>query len=553
MVTQILKNGVGFFTKKQNTILSAAFVISGMMLLSRVLGLIRARLLAGTFGAGPELDIYFASFRLPDLLFQLLVMGALSSSFIPVFTSYLEKKEKEEAWRVANYVINASTIIFAILTFFIFVFTEPLARIIAPDYQTWQISEMVKLMRVMMVGQFFLIISNFVTGILQSFKRFLIPAIAPVLYNVGIIAGLYLWADKYGILAPAIGVVIGCFLHLAIQLPLLSKMGWKKFSFRIDLKNTGLREVGRLMLPRTLGLAVNQIDPTVDLVLASAITGGTSVFNLALNIQSVPVGLFGFAIGTAALPTLSREYGTKENYDKFKQIFLDSFHQILFLTVPASVFLIILRVPIVRLFLGTGKFDWNDTLMTALALGMFSISIAAQSLVHLLARAFYALHETKIPVFSSLVSVVVNVIAAILLVKTPLSIGGLALAASLANIVNAGILLVALSIRLEGFDRKKLVTPVMKLGFVSVMMGIAIYLPVKILDQVFLDTSYTANLLILVILVSSFGMMVFLGLSYILDIKELRILIHFLKKLRELPKRLGQSGFEEVVAEEGNI
>ena len=545
MVTQMLRNGVNFFSKKQNSILSAAIVISGMMLISRILGLVRARLLAGIFGAGPELDIYFASFRLPDLLFQLLVMGALSSSFIPVFNSYLKKEKQEEAWRVANYTINAASIIFIIIAVFILIFTKNLAQIITPNFAPWQIEKMVPLIRIMMLGQFFLVVSNFVTGVLQSFKRFLIPAISPILYNAGIILGIIFLSERHGVMGPAVGVAIGCFSHLIIQIPLVYKLGFRKFSFKIDIKNKGLREIGKLMLPRTLGLAVNQIDPTIDLILASAIAGGTSIFNLALNIQSVPVGLFGFAIGTAALPTLSQE-STKKSLKEFKKIFLDSFHQILFLTIPAGVFLVILRVPIVRLFLGTGKFDWQDTLLTSLSLGMFSVSIFAQSLVHLLARAFYALHDTKIPVLTSLISVLVNIIAAILLVRTSLSVAGLALAASLANIVNAALLFTLLDQKIGGFDRKKTFVPATKIGFVSFAMGLAIYLPVKVLDQVFLDTSYTINLIILVVLVSSFGGMVFVFLSYILDIKELKIFINLLRKIRDFPRHFVEKGVEEV-------
>lgn len=549
MVSKALQNGVNFFVKKQNSILSAAVVISLMMLLSRILGLVKSRLLAGAFGGGAELDIYFAAFRIPDFLFQLLVMGALSSSFIPVFSEYLQKKETPAAWDLARDVINSASLIFLFITVFIFLFTKNLCQIIAPDFAPWQLTKMVELVRVMMLGQFFLIISNFVTGILQSFKRFLISSLAPVFYNLGIIGATAIWSSKIGIMAPAIGVSIGCLLHLLIQIPLLFKLGFPKISFRINFRNKGLHEVTKLMIPRTLGLAVSQIDPTVDLILASAITGGVSVFNLALNIQSVPVGLFGFAIGTAALPTLSEQLGA-ENLEKFKKIFLNSLHQILFLTIPSSVFIIILRVPIVRLFLGTGKFDWQDTLTTALTLGFFALSIAAQSLVHLLARVFYALHNTKTPVYTGLISVATNVIFAIIFVKTSLGIAGLALATSLANFINAGLLMFFLDRKVARFDRQKVLIPFFKLLFTSFVMALSIYFPVKILDSVFLDTSYTINLLILVILVSTFGGVVFFLLSYILDIPELKILINFLKKAKNIPKAFLQTEVEEIVSED---
>ena len=264
------------------------------------------------------------------------------------------------------------------------------------------------------------------------------------------------------------------------------------------------------------------------------------------------MGLFGFAIATAALPSLSSEF-SKEDLTKFKGVFLDSLHQILFLTIPASIFLIVLRVPIVRLFLGTGKFTWEDTLATAMTLGFFSISIAAQSMVHLLARGFYALHDTRIPVIASFASMLINVVTAILFVRTDLSIGGLALAASLANFVNAFILLIMLDRKVHYFNRREFFIPIVKTIFTSVVMGASIYIPVKLLDQVFLDTRYTLNLLILVILVSSFGGLIFLILSYILDIKELKILIGILKKIREFPKIFLKADVEEILSDKTPI
>ena len=222
----------------------------------------------------------------------------------------------------------------------------------------------------------------------------------------------------------------------------------------------------------------------------------------------------------------------------------------MYFTLPLSVFLLILRVPIVRLFLGTGRFDWQDTLLTASSLGLFALSISAQSLVHLLARAFYAMHNTKIPVVSSLFSVFLNVSAAIFLINTSLGISGLALAASLANIVNALLLFLFLEQKIKLINRSLFIVPLIKIVFTSVVMGAAIYIPVKLLDQVFLDTRYTLNLIVLMILVSSFGAIVFLGLSYILEIKELKIFINLLKKARELPRIFFKSDVVEDVFSE---
>jgi len=535
MVSNIIKNGSSFFRQKQTSILSAAAIISLMMLASRLLGLFRDRLLATYFGASPDLDVYFAAFRLPDILFQLIVMGALSSAFIPVFSEYISHDKEHDAWKITNSVLNASFIVFAFLAAILFIFAVPLGKIIAPGLTADQLTKMVGLTRLMLIGQFFLIASNFLTGVLQSYQRFLVPALAPVMYNVGIIAGIVLLTGNFGIYGPTIGVILGSFLHFIVQVPLVSVMGFK-YRFEIDIKHPGTREVGKLMLPRTIGLAASQIDPTVDIILASLLSAGSiSVFNLALHLQSVPVGVFAFAIGTAALPSLAKEYAT-ENMEKFKQIFLDSFHQILFITVPLTVFIVVMRLPIVRLAYGAGKFDWPSTLATALTLGLFSISIFAQSEVHLLARAFYALHNTKTPVLVSLISIVTNVIASLLLFHTKLEVAGLALAASLANFVNAGLLLWLLDKKVGGFSRPKLIMPAVKITIASIIMGLTVYLPVKVLDQVFLDTRYVVNLVVLTLLVSSFGLTSYTLLAYLFDLKELTIIVEILKKMKSWPR-----------------
>ncbi|PJA37798.1 murein biosynthesis integral membrane protein MurJ [candidate division WWE3 bacterium CG_4_9_14_3_um_filter_43_9] len=548
MVSNFLKNGTNFFKQKQENILSAAAVIALMMLASRFLGLLRDRLLASYFGASADLDVYFAAFRLPDILFQLIIMGALSAAFIPVFSEYLSRGKEKEAFAITNSVLNASFLVFGALAGLIFIFAYPLGKLIAPGLAPWQIDKMVVLTRLMLLGQFFLIASNFLTGVLQSFQRFLVPAVAPLMYNLGIIAGIVILSPGLGIYGPTLGVILGSFLHFIIQVPLIYAFGFR-YAAKLDLGHQGVKEVIRLMLPRIFGLAVSQIDPTVDVILASLLGAGSiSVFNLALHLQSLPVGVFAFAIGTAALPSLAKEY-TEKNLDKFKQIFLDSFHQILFLTVPASVFLLVLRLPIVRLVLGTGKFDWASTLSTALTLGLFSLSICAQSLVHVLARAFYALHNTKTPVVVSLISVGINVVAALILFHTRLEVAGLALAASLANFVNAGLLLYILDKKVGGFERKKLILPATKIFTAATIMGLVTYLPVKILDQVFIDTSYVANLLVLTLLVSSFGLMTYIFLAYLFDLKELRILIDILKRIRNWPSIFFKLKDEEAIKE----
>jgi putative peptidoglycan lipid II flippase len=348
------------FSKKQNSVGSAAMILITMVFTSRVLGLVRDRLLAARF-APDELGVYFAAFRLPNLIFELLVTGALTSAFIPVFTKYITEEREKEGWKMASILINVSITILFVISIPILLLTPQLSRLFAPGFDTAQIDQMVTFTRIMIVFQVLpLLVGNFFTGILQSYNLFFLPAIAPVVYNIGIIAGILIFSSASGLYAPVIGVGIGAALFMLIQIPLLFRIGYRhEASF--DVKNKGVREVGRLIGPRTFGLAVSQIDSTVDLMLSSLLGARmVTIFSFAQQLQQLPVGLFGASIAQAALPTLSSA-SAKEDKEQFIKSVISATHQILFFVLPSSVFFIVLRIPIVRLVFGASRFDWQAT------------------------------------------------------------------------------------------------------------------------------------------------------------------------------------------------
>ncbi len=515
---------------------------------SRLLGLFRDRLLATYFGSSSSLGVYFAAFRLPDMIFQLLVMGALATAFIPVITSLISQGEKQTAWEVASSILNIGLLIFIVSAFLIFIFARPLSAFIAPGFNQEELLLMVKLTRIMLISQFFFILSSFLTGILQSFKRFLIPALAPVLYNVGIILGIVFLSPTLGIYGPTWGVVLGTLLHFLIQLPLAKSLRLR-YRPTFDFKNPYVKKIGSLMLPRTIGLAVAQIDYTVDIILASLISTSSLIyFNFAQHLQLLPVGLFGATIAQAALPTLTEE-ATQKDLSAFKKTFISCFHQILFLVLPCSVLLIILRVPIVRLVFGAARFDWEATVLTSLVLAFFSISLFAQSLVHLLARAFYSLHDSKTPVIIGAISVFINVLISIyfvLILKVP--VWGLAFATSVANIVNAVLLLFYLDKKVNQFKRQELLYPIIKIFTVSFITAFALYLPMKTLDQVVFDTTRVSGLLLLTGVSTFFGFCFYLLLSWIFKIKTLNSFTKLLEKVEILQKMLRGQSLEPVGA-----
>lgn len=533
-----IKSSVSFLNLRQTNIISAATVIMIMVAVSKILGVIKLRMLSARFTPN-ELGVFLAAFRLPNLLFEFLVLGALTSAFIPVFTSLLSENKRGEAFSVSSSVINIGVLLTIIFALPIFIFAKPISVLLTPGFNSDQIELMSNFTRIILFAQVIpLIIGNFFTGILQSFKRFFIPALAPVLYDIGIILSIWFLTPYYGLYSAVYGVIFGAILFLLIQIPLIFSLGYRhKFSFNI--KHPQVKEVGKLMLPRTFGLAAAQIDSTADLILASLLGArAITIFSFSQTLQQLPILLFGSTISQAALPTLSEEVSLSDK-QKFKSTLLTSLHQILFLVFPASMILLILRVPVVRLAFGAKLFDWDATILTGKTLAIFSLSIFAQSAVQLLARAFYALRDSKTPVFIGIISVIINIIFSVTFVYFyRMPVWSLALSTSIASIFNACMLLLLLDKKVNKFDRIMLLSSPIKIFIASLITGICLYIPMKLLDQLVFDTTRTINLIILTAVVSLIGFSVYLLLAVILKIHEAELFISGILKIRSFRKVL---------------
>ncbi len=527
-----MKRVWGIFSKKQLSVGSAAIVLVSMVFASRVMGLIRDRLLSARF-APDELGVYFAAFRIPNLLFELLIMGALTSAFIPVFTKYLSHGEEDNGWKMTSTLINVTLILLTILSVPMLVWTHALSRLMAPGFSPEQINEMASFTRFMIMFQVLpLLVGSFFTGLLQSYHLFIIPAVAPVVYNIGIIIGILVLSPSMGLYGAVLGVGIGAVLFLVIQLPLLVQTGYRH-RLTIDLSHKGVREVVRLIGPRTLGLAVSQIDLTVDLMLASLLGARmVTIFNFAQHLQQLPVGLFGASIAQAALPTLSIA-SVKDDGEQFKKTIIRAVHQMLFFVLPASVFFIVLRIPVVRLVFGASRFDWQATVLTGMTLSAFSLSLFAQSLVHILARGFYAMYDTKTPVGISVISIILNTVLSIVFVQyLHWPVWSLGLSTSIASIVNATLLFVLLDRRVGSFPRWELLGPPLKMALASILAGIAIYIPLKLLDQLVFDTTRTVGLLLLTGIAGAAGLLVYFVLSWLFNVGEVSSFFALIKRVR---------------------
>ncbi len=538
--------------KKQTTILSAAGVLMFIGLASRILGLLRDRVLAHFF-TPQNLDIYFASARIPSIIFDLVLAGAISTAFIPVFSEYLSRDKKEEAFRVASTLISLSLIFFLVLAGSYFIFAEKISALIAPGFTPDQILLMSKLTRVMLGAQVFFILASFLTSVAQSFQCFIIPAISLTLYNIGIIWGTALLAPKFGLYGPAVGMVVGALLYLLVQLPLLKNIGFRP-SWNLDYRNPGVKRVVKLVAPRMLALFANQIEATVDVILASLSSlGALTYFSFAQHLQFFPVSLFGLTIAQAALPTLSLEAG-KKNLEGFKKIFLTSLHQMFFLIIPTSVALLVLRIPLVRLAFGATRFDWEATVMTGYVVAGFAVSIFAQGAAYFLARGFYALQDTKTPVLIQIFSVVVSIsLCVISILVLHLPVWSLAFSYSLATLLQCALLLIFLYKKVGGFDLYQLVVPFVKISASSLVSGSAMYFFLKVLDrsawdqrlsflggltlpanfEIFvIDTRYTLNLVFLTAFVCVVGALVYFAISWLFRVEEITLFTKLLRKLK---------------------
>jgi putative peptidoglycan lipid II flippase len=451
----------------------AAVIVGLSSFISRFLGIFRDHILAGQFGAGDELDIYYAAFRVPDLIFNLLVLGALSAGFIPIFVSLLNNSDqtlaKKNAWRFANLVASSLMVILVVLSAIGMIFASQLLHLLTPGFSPEKLAGTVQLSRLMFLSPLLLGLSGVVGGILQSFKSFFAYSLAPIFYNLGIIAGALFLVPRFGLIGLAWGVIIGAFLHLAVQLPTLWHLGFY-FKPLLDWHDSALRQIGRIMIPRTMGLAVSQLNLLIMTVLASTLVSGSlAIFNLANNLQSFPVGIFGLSLAIAAFPTMAALAGQP---DKLKASLTTTIRQALFLVIPATIIILALRAQIIRVILGSGRFDWQDTILTMRTLSYFGLSIFAQSLSAILVRVFYAYKDSATPFWISLLSVGANITLA-----WPCSIrwgvAGLALAFSIGNIINFSLLWLVLSLKGNILDNRAI-----GLGTLKIIIAAAIAWPI---------------------------------------------------------------------------
>ncbi len=477
-------------TESLTTFAGTATMVMVAFVLSRVSGLVREVLLGSAFGTTSELDAFRAASRVTETLYLLIAGGALGSAFIPTFHVYLARGERRTAWRVASAVMNLVFVISlagALVTALIAPWL--VAQVLAPGYDVATEALTVSLLRWQLLSIVIFAVSGLLMGILNANDHFLLPALAPSLYNGGIIAGVLLLQGRYGVYSAAVGTVAGALMHLLVQLPALRKLDWD-YVPTLGLRLEGVREVGRLMGPRVLGIAVTQLNFWVNINLGSRITGEGVVSALTYGwiLMLFPQGILAQSIAVVLFPSFSAQ-AARAQYAEMRATLAVAIRALLYLTVPATVGLIVLGKPLVELLFMHGAFGIRAVDMVAWALAWYAVGLAAHSVLEVVTRAFYALHDTATPVWVGGGAMALNVVLSIALMgafgrigvhvldayEPWVPLGGLALANSLATIVETLTLTLLLRGRMGGLEGRQLLSSGWRIVAAAAAMGGVLY------------------------------------------------------------------------------
>lgn len=464
----------------------AASVVMLAFVLSGILGLVRQVVIAPTFGAEAELDAFYAALRVPETLFTLVAGGALGSAFIPVFSKYLNEDKFNKAWELASSVLTLVSLAALLSSILGFIFAEPLVKyLLVPGASVSNQELTIELMRIMLGTVVLFGVSGLFMGMLNAHQHFIAPALAPSMYNVGIILGAIFLTGSMGVHGLAWGAVAGAGLHMAVQIPSLRRLPNLRLKFSPSLQTEGVIEVLRLMGPRLLGLMVVQINFWVNVALASGMgIGSLTALTTAFTLMFTVLGILGQSLGTAVFPTLTALFA-QNDFKNFKRTFSAALRNVLFLSVPAGLGMVVLAHPIIQLLFERGEWTADHTSATAWALLFYGIGLMGHAALEILARTFYALHDTWTPVAIGGAAMILNVILSISFVIVFEALGadqfpqgpfaGLALANSLATAIESTILWLILRRRVDGLAADKLMATLGRTILAGFGMVAAVY------------------------------------------------------------------------------
>jgi putative peptidoglycan lipid II flippase len=554
-----LLNNTKWLEKQQNTILSAAFIITIFNLASAIFGILRMRVFVMSFydtqfATKETLEALIVAFQIPETMYNLIVSGAISAAFIPVFVAH-KKHHEGEAHTMMTVVLNWLLLVMMLVSIPIMIWAEPFTRATTgANFTAEQVQTAATLTRLLLLPQLFFAVSSFFSAFLQSYQRFIMPALAPALYNFGIILGTLLLSPWLGIYSAAAGALIGAILHMSIQLPFVLKLGFR-YRLTLDWRIPGVSNVFKLMGPRVLSISVSEMRNLGFRIFTTAI-GNSSILimQLGLYVMTAPIRLLGVPISQASLPFLS-EVAAQEDRSKFNDLIVQSLHQIAFLIMPASALVLILRVPIVRLLYGTRNFPWEMTTLSGNVVGIIAFSIAVQAFVQLLIRAFYALKDTRTPFKVAIFDMILYLfIASFTTFVLNWGVRGIAFATTFSAVVEFILIAFFLDRKTHCFRTRAFIIPQLKILLTSFFMAVFLYLPFRILDELVFNTSRTIELISLTVITGTIGLMVYIYFSALFEVRELQFFLNLVTSFGLWRKPLEQSGETLVeAASEGEV
>lgn len=510
------------------TIRRATFIIAIFSVAAKILGLVRDAVFSNKFGTNEIVDSYFAAFRIPDFIFNLLILGTFSVAFIPVFSEYV-LKDRKKAFSFASSILNVTLIMILVLTGIAYLFLDPLVAMIAPGLQG-EARELTRTFtQIFLLSPIFMTISSIISSILNAEKKFALVAAAPVIYNLSIIFGIAYLYPMWGPVGLAWGVVLGALLHLLIQVPELVRAGFK-YSLNLNYSDPAFIKFWKLYWPRIFSMGTNQITLLIATFFGSYLaTGALASFYYANNLQSVFLSVFAVSFAIAVFPLLSDLFNNKDE-EGFRDVLAKTTNQILFFIIPLSTLMLVLRAQIVRLVLGIGagtSFSFEDTRLVSLNLGLFVISLFAQALIPLYSRAFYARHNTITPMVIGFITIIVNVVSTYFAVKY-FGMPGMALAFSATSILNLIILLMELHKRMGTIRDEYLLINTLKIVIGSICAAVLAYLTLYAISP-FVDMQTYWGVLIQGAGSGIIGLSAYLLCSWLLKVDESDHIIRLIK------------------------
>lgn len=516
---------------KQITVGWAATLLSGSFFLSALLGLLRDRLLLANFGLGPTLDACYIAFSIPDFIFYLLISGALSVTFIPVISEQLVKGNKKAAWELSSSLLNLLGRVTLLASVSIIIFAPWLVRLIFPGALPEVQDKAADLMRIVAINPFLFGLSSVIASMQQAVGRFFFNSIAPVIYNLGIISGILFFAPTLGIRGVALGVGIGAILQLMVQGLGLVGLGFE-YNSSINWRTPGLVKILKTLPARTFDQSIDNIMALIERFLASFLfAGAIASYQTAFTLRNVPITLIGAAIANAAFPKFSSL--AISDASNFKRVFISVFRAILWLSLPSAVIAFVMRGYLVRLLLGSGSST------VALVLGWLSLSIVFRALFQIATRAFYAHQDTKTPLYTSLLALVLNIVLAVLLVRA-FGLSGLAMAQTAAGAFEVVILFVLLERRLGRIISRGVWKDISKMITAAIGMSVFTYIMTsRVFPLLARDSGFfvLAPKFILIVIMSG---LVYLVFSIILRVKESKPVVDAIDRIVFKPIKIEQ-------------